>query len=73
VAAALPAPHDEASRRAAAGRLAAVYERKPVAPDYVTADAVDGVLLVAGWFRRHPQERDRCLTYANALAACSIA
>jgi hypothetical protein len=33
-------------------------------------EEVDGVLLVAGWFRRHPAERERVLEPEAALARC---
>jgi excinuclease ABC subunit C len=69
VRAAVPAPHDGASRRAAAAALEAVYQPAAV-PGAPGLDEVDGVLLVAAWFRRHAGERDRALGPARALALC---
>jgi hypothetical protein len=36
----------------------------------LAGNEVDGVLLVAAWFRRHPEERARVLGPAEALARC---
>jgi hypothetical protein len=62
-----PAPRDDKSRAAAAAALEAVYRAAPAGPP--TPDEIDGVLLVAAWFRRHPAEKDRTLTPAAATAA----
>lgn len=57
----LPAPRDEAGRRAALAE-AALLDRKRSAPGRCLAiDEVDGVLLVATWFNRHPEERARII------------
>jgi excinuclease ABC subunit C len=56
VRAVLPAPkEDEVSRIAAAAAVRAVYQQpeKAATPNL---DEVDGVLLVAAWFRKHPEE-----------------
>jgi excinuclease ABC subunit C len=66
VRAALPAPAGGAGESAAA-LLGAVYAG-PVVGGAPALEEVDGVLLVAGWFRRHPEERARTLTPAEALA-----
>jgi excinuclease ABC subunit C len=66
VRAALPAPRDDAGRRAAAALLEAVYERADVAGP-PGLDEIDSVLLVAGWFRRHAAERRRTLQPGEAL------
>jgi excinuclease ABC subunit C len=66
VRAALPAPHDDAGRRVAAAVLQAVYGKEiPAGPP--TLEEIDGVLLVASWFRRHAAERQRTLDPAAAL------
>lgn len=57
VRAALPGPGDEASREAILRRMEEVY-RVPVAGP-PGLEEIDGVLLVAGWFRRHREERKR--------------
>jgi excinuclease ABC subunit C len=72
VRAALSAPRDAAERRAAALLLEAVYEGPAVAGVPGTEE-VDDVLLVAGWFRRHPDERARTLPATEALARCRAA
>jgi excinuclease ABC subunit C len=70
VAAALPVPCDPPSRTAAAAAIEQVYHAIDVRMRLLAADEVDGVLLVAGWFRRHPEERARTLAPADALAHC---
>jgi excinuclease ABC subunit C len=71
VRAALPAPVDEASWGATRLRLTEVYGGRPAASDLPGADEVDGVLLVAGWFRRHKEERDRTIAADEARARAS--
>jgi excinuclease ABC subunit C len=66
VRAAVSAPHDEASRHAVAERIQATFHR--AAPGAaLPLDEVDGVMLVAGWFRRHPEERQRTLSPESVL------
>jgi excinuclease ABC subunit C len=65
VAAVVAAP-PEGDRSAALSALEAVYSGRDAGATSV--DEVDGVLLVAGWFRRHPEERERALTPAEARA-----
>jgi excinuclease ABC subunit C len=55
--AAVTAPHDEASRQAAAERIEAVYKREETRLRLESAEHLDGMLLLAAWFRRHPEER----------------
>jgi excinuclease ABC subunit C len=54
----LPAPQDEVSRLAAEAALRAVY-RQPEKTATPSLDEVDGVLLVAAWFRKHPEEQQQ--------------
>jgi hypothetical protein len=70
VARALPAPADRAGRHEAAAAAEAVYFAWEARGRLLAADEVDGVLLVAGWFRRHPEERERTLAPEAALALC---
>jgi excinuclease ABC subunit C len=70
VEAVVQAPADEASQRTAAAAVAAVFQTEPSRLRAGPAAEVDGVLLVAGWFRRYPEERARTLTPAEALACC---
>ena len=72
VLATLPAPQDEASCRAAKQRIHKVFKQKPLEKDPVPADEIDGVLLVAAWFRRHPEERERVLTPAEAIRFVAV-
>jgi excinuclease ABC subunit C len=69
VAAALPAPHDEASRARVAAVVEAAYYRKQVRSRLLAVEEVDGVLLVAAWFRRYPAERTRTLDPAKVLGS----
>ena len=69
VRAALPVPRDAAARQAAAAKLEAVYGTDGGAGP-LSLDEIDGVLLVAAWFRRQAGERERTLAPGEALAAC---
>jgi excinuclease ABC subunit C len=69
VRAAIPAPCDVARKIAAAELIASVY-RKGRPPLRAQSDEIDGILLVAGWFRRHPEERRRTIPATQACAAC---
>jgi excinuclease ABC subunit C len=63
---AVRAPRTPAEGQAVAGRVEAVCGRKPPAGP-LDAEEVDGVLLVAAWFRRHPEERRRTLKPESGL------
>jgi excinuclease ABC subunit C len=63
VRAALPAPSDDGSRVAVAGALEDVYRGAGGPPGL---DEIDGVLLVAGWFRRNREERKRVIEVGAA-------
>jgi excinuclease ABC subunit C len=69
VRAAVPAPR-EGARGAAAAALEAVYRKAGELPGPPGLEEIDGVLLVDGWFRRHPEERQRTITPEDALASC---
>ena len=68
VRAVVPAPRDEKSRATAFAAIEAVYGGAPAGPPGL--EEIDGVLLVAAWFRRHPAEKERTLEPAAARAAC---
>ena len=68
VRAVVPAPRDAATRLAAAAALEAVYRGAASGPP--GPDEIDGVLLVAAWFRRHPVEKGKLLEPAAARATC---
>jgi excinuclease ABC subunit C len=61
VRAAVRAPCDAASGRAAAAALERVYGKGGELPGPLAHGEIDGVLLVAGWFRLHAQERAQTL------------
>jgi excinuclease ABC subunit C len=70
VRAVIPAPSDDANRRRAAAVLEAVYHRTGAAEAPPSLDAIDSVLLIAAWFRRHGSEEARALDPPAALASC---
>jgi hypothetical protein len=70
VAAALPAPRDEESARAAANVIEGVFAKPGANPMPAWSEEIDGVLLVSAWFRRHPREREKTLQPAEALQRC---
>ncbi len=57
VRAVVPAPKDETSRCEAAKRVREIYGRGPKSCGPPAAREIDGVLLVAAWFRRRKEER----------------
>jgi excinuclease ABC subunit C len=67
---AVTAPADAEGRARIKALLEEVY-RPGHALGVERADQVEGVLLVAGWFRRYPGERARQLAPAAAIARCS--
>ena len=64
------APEDAATRRAAQRAIARTYSHGQTAVRPLPPEEIDHVHLVAGWFRRHPDERLRLLSPQQALAAC---
>jgi len=72
VAALTPAPHDAASRKAALELVKRVYQQKGGRQRLVPVEEIDGVLLVAAWFRRHPEERTLTLKPAHVLTAAIV-
>jgi excinuclease ABC subunit C len=67
---ALPAPGDRAGWHRAAEAIQSVFQRGRFPAGGEPAAVAEEVLLVAGWFRRHPAERARTLEPAAVLAAC---
>jgi hypothetical protein len=65
------APHDATSRRAAMSAIEAVYSPESQETLAVPADQVENVLLIAGWFRKRPDERLRLISPKDALARCA--
>jgi excinuclease ABC subunit C len=72
VCAALPAPHDDATKQLAAERIEQVYG-KGTPPGPAALEEMDGVLLVAAWFRKHAEERQRAVELEEALRRCRAA
>jgi excinuclease ABC subunit C len=68
VRAAVPAPVDDAGRQMARRCLAEVFHGAPAAVDMPGTDEIDGVLLVAAWFRRHKEERASVIDAKEVLA-----
>ena len=66
----VPSPRDEVSRRGAARRMQEVYGRRSAMSGPPGPGEIDGVLLVAAWFRRRKEERPNTLDLAAALDRC---
>jgi excinuclease ABC subunit C len=66
------APHDGPTRREAALAVRSVYDPHNLAA-LAPADHVDHVLLVAAWFRKFPEEREKVLTPEQAVPLCQSA
>jgi excinuclease ABC subunit C len=64
------APRDAATRHAARAAIETVFARREDHAGTTPADQVDSILLVAGWFRKRPDERQRLLAPDDALALC---
>lgn len=72
VVAAIPAPRTATEKQAAAKRIGSLLgqENKSLT-GVVSAPEVDGILLLASWFRRHPPEKDRVIPAQAARAGDS--
>jgi excinuclease ABC subunit C len=71
--AALAAPGNAETSRQAVARIEEVYRLERPGDGGPTFEHLDGVLLVAAWFRRHPEERALAMKPAEALAVCRLA
>jgi excinuclease ABC subunit C len=69
VQAVVPAPHNGSSRAVARKALRDAFERTS-GPSSQLADQMDSILLVASWFRRHPDERIRIMAPEEAMDQC---
>ncbi len=65
VIATIEAPRDVAGRRSAREKIEAVYRNHAGLLD--SYEHADSMMVVMMWFRKHPAERKRCLTTAEAL------
>lgn len=63
-------PPDAESGARVSNLLAATFADRP-APAVLSDVAVDSVLLVASWFRKNAEERDKLLTRVKAEATCA--
>ncbi len=73
VCAVVPSPHDDASRHVAAKLLEDVYQREKTRSRPLGMGEIDGVLLVASWFRRRAEEHQYILKPSAALSTCRSA
>ena len=64
------APHDASSRRAARSAIDRAFARDTRETSALPPDQIDSVLLIAGWFRKNRDERQRLLTPDDARALC---
>jgi excinuclease ABC subunit C len=64
---AIAAPVDAAARREAAQSVHDVYRTKQPRLEPAAVGEIEAVLLVAAWFRRHPEERAKCLRPGELL------
>jgi excinuclease ABC subunit C len=71
-AAALPAPRETAEMKRAEAEMARVFGAAPPWTGATPAEEIDGVLLVATWFRKHAAERERVLEPGRALESCGV-
>jgi excinuclease ABC subunit C len=70
VCAMVPSPADDSRRRGAAKRIQDVYRRRCAVSAPAGPNDLDGVLLVAAWFRRRKEERGNILDPTAALDKC---
>jgi excinuclease ABC subunit C len=69
----LTAPRTPEEGRLALRTVRTVFRETNAWPRVPACDEVDGLLLVAAWFRRYPEERSRLILPETALAACGLA
>jgi excinuclease ABC subunit C len=70
VVASLPPPRSVSEKRSVSKRIRDALGDRPAIQAQLNATDMDGVYLVAAWFRRHPQERQRALQPSEALELC---
>jgi excinuclease ABC subunit C len=69
VRAAIPVPSDLATKASAAELIESIYRRRG-SLGQPPSQAIDGILLVVSWFRRHPEERCRAIPPRQAMTSC---
>jgi excinuclease ABC subunit C len=63
-------PRTRREQAQAAQRIEVAFREEDVWTAAPVNEVIDGILLIAAWFRRHPEERARTLKPATALALC---
>jgi len=71
VRASIPAPRTDDEMRQATLLIRSVFRKGAGRSGPWPGEEIDGVFLVAGWFRRHPQERGRTIHPRQFLTGCS--
>src|SRR5262249_41030917 len=66
----LQRPRDGESRRGTRSVIEKIYRKNRGDTGPVAIDRLDGILLVAAWFRKRPEERANVLTPDHALELC---
>lgn len=66
-----PPPTDTITCKAAASAIEKVYQHTHSAFSSPRPTEMDGVFLVASWFRRYPEQRAATLSPAKALSQCT--
>ena len=70
VVASLTPPRSVSEKRNVSKRIRDALADRPAIRAQLNATDMDGVYLVAAWFRRHPEERERVLHPSEALKLC---
>jgi excinuclease ABC subunit C len=70
VAGVLARPNTALEFQAAADRIGEVFGKDETWTGPPASEIIDGVLLVAAWFRRHPKEREHVLQPHAVIATC---
>jgi excinuclease UvrABC nuclease subunit len=60
-------PRDAVGLRRTARSVGTIYRTKRRRPEPHAVEEVDTVFLIAAWFRRHPEERAKCLRPGELL------
>lgn len=68
----MPEPRTGEQADAAADLIETIFFRETCAQTLESYEHLDGMLLVASWFRRRPRERAKTLTPAEALRRCRL-
>jgi excinuclease ABC subunit C len=63
-------PHDSKSRRETRTAIERIFRTGRSENGPLAIDRLDGILLVAAWFRKRPEERANVLTPEHALELC---